>query len=137
MQKRRPYVVAGRSSVDLTKAVSQLAEHLGIRTLLLEGGGHINGAFLQPGLVNEVSLLLVPGIDGRHEILAVFRQCKPIKEEGHCPQAQVRRKAPRGYALASVRGDSGQDGAAEKQRNGVALEKAAWNSQRLSETDSG
>jgi 5-amino-6-(5-phosphoribosylamino)uracil reductase len=31
--------------------------------LLLEGGGHINGAFLQADLVDEVSLLLVPGID--------------------------------------------------------------------------
>jgi len=40
--------------------------------LLLEGGGHINGAFLQAELVDEVSLLLVPGIDGRHEIPAVF-----------------------------------------------------------------
>jgi riboflavin biosynthesis pyrimidine reductase len=34
-----------------------------IRRLLLEGGGHINGAFLQAGLVDEISLLLVPGVD--------------------------------------------------------------------------
>jgi riboflavin biosynthesis pyrimidine reductase len=52
--------------------VSLLGEHFEIRTLLLEGGGHINGAFLQAGLVDEVSLLLVPGIDGRHEVSAVF-----------------------------------------------------------------
>jgi riboflavin biosynthesis pyrimidine reductase len=49
-----------------------LAEYFGIRTLLLEGGGHINGAFLQADLVDEVSLLMVPGIDGRHDIPAVF-----------------------------------------------------------------
>ena len=30
----------------------------------------INGAFLEAGLVDEVSLLLVPRIDGRHEIPA-------------------------------------------------------------------
>ena len=66
------YVVAGKSAVDLVKAVNLLGEHFGIRRLLLEGGGHINGAFLQAGLVDEVSLLLVPGIDGRHEIPAVF-----------------------------------------------------------------
>jgi 2,5-diamino-6-(ribosylamino)-4(3H)-pyrimidinone 5'-phosphate reductase len=66
------YVVAGSRSVDLANAVEQLGEHFGIRTLLLEGGGHINGAFLEADLVDEVSLLLLAGIDGRHEIPAVF-----------------------------------------------------------------
>lgn len=66
------YIVAGESAVDLVKAVHLLGEHFGIRRLLLEGGGHINGAFLQAGLVDEVSILLVPGIDGRHEVPAVF-----------------------------------------------------------------
>ncbi|MBZ5493787.1 MAG: dihydrofolate reductase family protein [Acidobacteriia bacterium] len=66
------YVVAGNSSVDLLRAVQLLREHFGIGTLLLEGGGHINGAFLQAELVDEVSLLLLPGLDGRHEIPAVF-----------------------------------------------------------------
>jgi riboflavin biosynthesis pyrimidine reductase len=66
------YIVSGRSTVDLRDGTEQLAKHFGIRTLLLEGGGHINGAFLQAGLVDELSLLLVPGIDGRHEIPAVF-----------------------------------------------------------------
>jgi len=66
------YIVAGESALDLVKAVNLLGESFGIRRLLLEGGGHINGAFLQADLVDEVSLLLVPGIDGRHEIAAVF-----------------------------------------------------------------
>jgi 2,5-diamino-6-(ribosylamino)-4(3H)-pyrimidinone 5'-phosphate reductase len=66
------YIVSGATSVDLVKAVELLAEHFAISTLLLEGGGHINGGFLQAGLVDEVSLLLLPGIDGRHEIAAVF-----------------------------------------------------------------
>jgi riboflavin biosynthesis pyrimidine reductase len=64
--------VSGSSSVDLAQAVKLLSEHFGIRTLLLEGGGHINGGFLEAGLVDEVSLLLLPGIDGRHNIPAVF-----------------------------------------------------------------
>lgn len=74
------YIVSGQSSVDLAGAVSQLGEHFGIRTLLLEGGGHINGAFLEAGLVDEVSLLLVPGIDGRHDIPAVFDGVSPAKK---------------------------------------------------------
>jgi 2,5-diamino-6-(ribosylamino)-4(3H)-pyrimidinone 5'-phosphate reductase len=71
-EKGISYVVSGKSSIDLRKAVDQLGKHFGIRTLLLEGGGHINGAFLQAGLVDELSLLVVPGIDGRHDIPAVF-----------------------------------------------------------------
>lgn len=71
------YIVAGRCSVDLTKAVELLGKHFGIKRLLLEGGGNINGAFLQEGLVNELSLLVVPGIDGRHDIPTVFDGMNP------------------------------------------------------------
>jgi 2,5-diamino-6-(ribosylamino)-4(3H)-pyrimidinone 5'-phosphate reductase len=71
-EKDISYIVAGAPTIDLVNAVNLLGEHFGIRRLLLEGGGHINGAFLEAGLVDEVSLLLVPGIDGRHEIPAVF-----------------------------------------------------------------
>jgi 2,5-diamino-6-(ribosylamino)-4(3H)-pyrimidinone 5'-phosphate reductase len=66
------YVVAGRKSVDLAKAIRLLRSHFGIKRLLLEGGGHINGGFLQAGLIDELSLLLVPGIDGRKNIATVF-----------------------------------------------------------------
>jgi riboflavin biosynthesis pyrimidine reductase len=66
------YVVAGASTVDLVKAMNLLGEHFGIRRLLLEGGGHINGAFLEADLVDELSILLVPGIDGRDGIPAIF-----------------------------------------------------------------
>ncbi len=69
---RISYVVSGESAVDLALALDLLAEHFGIRRLLLEGGGHINGGFLEAGLVDELSLLIAPGIDGRHEIGAVF-----------------------------------------------------------------
>jgi 2,5-diamino-6-(ribosylamino)-4(3H)-pyrimidinone 5'-phosphate reductase len=66
------YIVSGESAVDLVQAVNVLGEQFGIRRLLLEGGGHINGAFLEAGLVDEVSLPIAPGIDGRHDIPAVF-----------------------------------------------------------------
>ena len=80
-EKGISYIVSGQSSVDLANAVNQLGEHFGIATLLLEGGGHINGAFLQAGLVDEVSLLVVPGIDGRHDIPAVFDGVSPSRNK--------------------------------------------------------
>jgi 2,5-diamino-6-(ribosylamino)-4(3H)-pyrimidinone 5'-phosphate reductase len=73
------YIVSGKSSVDLTHAVNQLGEYFGIRTLLLEGGGQINGSFLQADLVDEVSLLVVPGIDGRRDIPTVFDGVNPAR----------------------------------------------------------
>ena len=79
-EKGISFIVAGESSVDLAKAMDLLGEHFGIRTLLLEGGGHINGAFLQAGLIDELSLLLVPGIDGRHDIPSVFDGINPAQK---------------------------------------------------------
>ena len=79
-EKGISFVVAGESAVDLGKAMDLLGEHFGIRTLLLEGGGHINGAFLEAGLVDELSLLLVPGIDGRHEVPTVFDGVNPSRK---------------------------------------------------------
>jgi len=66
------YIVAGKDAVNLPRAMELLAANFGIGTLLLEGGGHINGGFLQAGLVDEISLLLLPGIDGRRQIATVF-----------------------------------------------------------------
>ena len=66
------YIVAGKDAVNLPRVMELLRANFGIERLLLEGGGHINGGFLQAGLVDEISLLLLPGIDGRPQIAALF-----------------------------------------------------------------
>lgn len=58
------YIFAGPKGDDLPGAMAQLATILGVRKLLLEGGGAINGAFLKHGLINEFSTLIFPGVDG-------------------------------------------------------------------------
>jgi len=98
-EKGISYVVCGESSVDLAQAVALLGEHFGIRTLLLEGGGHINGAFLEAGLVDEVSLLMVPGIDGRREVPAVFDGVNSSRTRAVALKASVRRAACQGCPL--------------------------------------
>ncbi len=50
--------------IDLGAALEKLATTFGIRTLLLEGGGGINGSMLRDGLIDELSLLLAPVADG-------------------------------------------------------------------------
>ena len=49
-----------------------LCDNFGIERLAVTGGGHINGAFLEAGLLDEVSFMLAPGIDGRAGMVAVF-----------------------------------------------------------------
>jgi riboflavin biosynthesis pyrimidine reductase len=66
------YVFAGETELDPHEVVAILATKLGIDRLLLEGGGHLNGGFLRGGLVDEISLMLVPAIDGASGAPAVF-----------------------------------------------------------------
>lgn len=60
------YLFAGTraGNPDLPLALTKLRERFGVRTLLLEGGGETNGAFLRAGLVDELSLLITPVADG-------------------------------------------------------------------------
>jgi riboflavin biosynthesis pyrimidine reductase len=66
------YLLAGAEDVDLPLAMEKIAARFGVRTLLLEGGGKINGGMLRAGLIDEVSLLLVPVADGRMGMAALF-----------------------------------------------------------------
>ncbi len=58
------YLFGGKRRIDLPTVLGKLRRLLGIRTLLLEGGGKINGSFLAAGLVDEVSVLIAPVADG-------------------------------------------------------------------------
>ena len=59
------YIVAAAAEIDLAATLDVLGRELGIRRLLLEGGATINGAFFAAGLVDELSLVLAPAIEGR------------------------------------------------------------------------
>lgn len=66
------YVFAGRDTVDLPRAMELLHQELGIEKMLLEGGGTLNGGFLRAGLIDEISLMIEPAIDGRPGAPSVF-----------------------------------------------------------------
>ena len=59
------YIVGDAATIDLAATLDVLSRELGIRRLLLEGGATINGAFFAAGLVDELSLLLPPIVEGR------------------------------------------------------------------------
>ena len=61
------YIFAGPQGEDLPGAMAQLADVFGVKKLLLEGGGRINGAFFKHRLIDEFSTLIFPAVDGRPE----------------------------------------------------------------------
>ena len=70
--RRTSWIACGRESIDLRRACAILAEQLGVKRMAVVGGGHINMGFLAAGLLDEVSLLVGAGIDGRGGMAAVF-----------------------------------------------------------------
>lgn len=66
------YICVGGDAIDLQAAMEILCTDFGVERLAVLGGGHINGGFLAAGLIDEVSLLLAPGIDGRKGRTALF-----------------------------------------------------------------
>ena len=58
------YIFAGPKGEDLPGAMAQLADVFGVKKLLLEGGGRINGAFFKHRLIDEFSTLIFPAVDG-------------------------------------------------------------------------
>lgn len=66
------YIVAGKERIDLNRAMEILGDEFGVERLAVVGGGKINGGFLSAGLIDELSLLLAPGIDGRTSQPALF-----------------------------------------------------------------
>jgi riboflavin-specific deaminase-like protein len=50
--------------LDLPSALTELHTRLGVRTVLCEGGPHLNGALLAAGLVDKLFLSLAPKLGG-------------------------------------------------------------------------
>jgi 2,5-diamino-6-(ribosylamino)-4(3H)-pyrimidinone 5'-phosphate reductase len=58
------YVFGGKSRIDVARVLKKLRARFGIRKLLLEGGGKINGSFLAANVIDELSILVAPVADG-------------------------------------------------------------------------
>ena len=66
------WIACGDTAVDLARACEILAEQFGVLRMAVVGGGHINAAVLAANLLDEVSILIGSGIDGRSGMPAVF-----------------------------------------------------------------
>lgn len=66
------YLIGGRETIDLRSVLRRLRSKFGIKRLLLEGGGRINGGMLKAGLIDELSLLIAPVADGTNGTPTLF-----------------------------------------------------------------
>ncbi len=79
------WIACGKEKIDLVRVCEILSEQFGVERMAVVGGGHINAGFLAAGLLDEVSVLIGAGIDGRGGMAAVFdglpmeREVTPLK----------------------------------------------------------
>lgn len=76
------YIFAGKKEISLITALKKLRGLFGIEQLMLEGGAHINGAFLNEGLIDELNQLLLPIADGTAESPTLFEIASKTKKDG-------------------------------------------------------
>ncbi|MGH8179369.1 MAG: dihydrofolate reductase family protein [Steroidobacteraceae bacterium] len=82
------YFFAGERELDLTAVLEFLNRELGVKRLLVEGGGGGNGAFLRAGLIDEISLAVYPVVDGAKGAPSVFDSGEE-DTEARAPVAQM------------------------------------------------
>ncbi len=63
-EKQVSYIFAGKTSIDLERAVTKLSKVFRVKTIRIDGGGIMWGAFLQASLIDEISHVIVPVADG-------------------------------------------------------------------------
>lgn len=66
------WIACGKDRIDLKRVCEILSEEFGVERMAVVGGGHINAGFLAADLLDEVSILIGAGIDGRGGMAAVF-----------------------------------------------------------------
>jgi riboflavin biosynthesis pyrimidine reductase len=87
------YLFGGQTKLNLALVARKLKRLFGIETLLLEGGGIINGSFLQEELIDEISLVVVP-------VAECSEKAVPLFQTGHYPTGGT---APASFRLKEAK----------------------------------
>lgn len=66
------YIVCGQDKIDLIAAMEILATNFHVERAAVVGGPTINTAFLEAGLLDEISLFIGSGIDARASKATIF-----------------------------------------------------------------
>ncbi len=76
-KKKVSYIFGGEKEINFLDALQQLKKLFPIKTIMLEGGGNINGSLLNNGLIDELSLLIIPVADGTANAATTFDITRP------------------------------------------------------------
>jgi 2,5-diamino-6-(ribosylamino)-4(3H)-pyrimidinone 5'-phosphate reductase len=91
------YLIGGKSEIDFPAALVRLRRHFGIRKLMLEGGGGLNGSLLAAGMIDEISLLVCAFADGARKLPTVFDTPEDeLKKKATALRLMSARKRPGG-----------------------------------------
>ncbi|OHS99327.1 putative 5-amino-6-(5-phosphoribosylamino)uracil reductase [Tritrichomonas foetus] len=66
------YIFAGKDGRNYQLALEKLYSLFGMKKVLLEGGGVLNGAFLKQRMIDELSIIIASSIDGLSGISSIF-----------------------------------------------------------------
>jgi 2,5-diamino-6-(ribosylamino)-4(3H)-pyrimidinone 5'-phosphate reductase len=64
-ERNYDYFVSGDNQVDLPEAMEWMVDHFGMQTIMVDSGSSLTNAMLDQGLIDQVSLLVLPTIVGR------------------------------------------------------------------------
>ncbi|HVK69737.1 MAG TPA: dihydrofolate reductase family protein [Polyangium sp.] len=119
------YFFAGKTELDIRLALETLNRELGVKRLLLEGGGVTNGVLLRAGLVDEVSLLVCPFVDGAPGAPSLFDAAR--EEEGQrAPVQRIELMSSEALARLAKGGGSRADEPAAMDRRASAAGGRTW-----------
>jgi len=68
-----PYLICGEQRVNLGRILEKMRTLLGVECIVSTAGSRLNGALLRAGLVDEVSLVLLPAVIGGFATPTLFR----------------------------------------------------------------
>lgn len=70
-EKGISYIVV--ENFEDTKCVLEtINEHFGVKSISLQGGGKLNGGMLNSGVIDELSLIIYPGLDCQKDSVSIF-----------------------------------------------------------------
>ncbi|WP_340009329.1 dihydrofolate reductase family protein [Paenibacillus sp. FSL K6-0276] len=75
------YIFGGKERLDFSLVVKKLKQFFSIDALMLEGGGVLNGSFLNEGLIDELNLVLVSIADGASSSVTIFENSASLQKQ--------------------------------------------------------
>ena len=92
------YIVAGDDKVDLRLALEELNRRFNVQSIRVDSGGTLNGALIREGLVDEVSVLVLPVLVGGRSPKSLF-----IADDLHGPDEAIDLEM---MSMEKVKGDA-------------------------------